>query len=57
MSFKQSEVERAVKAIEARGLPISVVTVDPHTGEIKIAIGPPDGTVGKSNPWDEKPPT
>jgi hypothetical protein len=56
MPFKQSEVERAIKAVEARKLPISAVEINPTTGAILISIGTPspggDGDSQK-NSWDE----
>lgn len=53
MPFKQSEVERAIKGVQARNLPIAAVRVDPHTGKIDIAIGQPSSAAAAANAWDE----
>lgn len=54
MPFKQSEVERAIKGVQAKKLPISAVEVDPHTGKIKISIGMPSSSEAVAqNAWDE----
>jgi hypothetical protein len=53
MAFKQRELERAVKAIQRRKLPITAAEIDPHTGRIKISIGAPSSDSAVENVWDE----
>jgi hypothetical protein len=55
MRFKQSEVERGIRGVQSRGLPISRVEIDPQTGRISIVTGKPhtDDNSSSKNPWDE----
>jgi hypothetical protein len=54
MRFKQRELERAVKPIQRRKLPIAAAEVDPVTGKIKITIGQPASSdAAVQNSWDE----
>jgi tmRNA-binding protein len=51
LRFEQREIERAIKAVQRRELPIAAAEVDPKTGKIKITIGTPSaGAV--ENSWD-----
>jgi hypothetical protein len=55
LSFRQREVARAIRSVQATGLPISGVDIDPRTGKITIMTGPPTGgDVSKNNPWDKE---
>ncbi len=38
-AFKESDVRRAVKAVQAAGLEVSRVTVDSRTGEFSVWTG------------------
>jgi hypothetical protein len=54
LRFKQSEVERAIRGVQSRSLPISRVEVDPISGRISIITDKPDtGDASKGNPWDK----
>ena len=57
LPFKQSEVERALRAAEARGISVGRIEVETRGGtKISIipaaAVATPDQDDGK-NPWDE----
>jgi hypothetical protein len=52
--FKKRDAVRAVKAtMEATGLAVSRVEIDPHTGKISVIVGEPDRASTTENPWDE----
>lgn len=34
--FSQAEVERCIRAMQRRGVPVGGVSIDPETGEVKI---------------------
>ncbi len=36
LSFKQSEVERAIRAVQAQDLPVERIEIDPQSGKIAI---------------------
>ena len=48
--FKQSDVERCIRAARSMGVPIGKIEVDPHTGKIAITPGTPDNN---RNEWDD----
>jgi hypothetical protein len=52
LPFKQSEIERGIRAVEAMGLQVHSVELDPQTGKIHIGTAP-TAAVEKDNPWDE----
>jgi hypothetical protein len=52
LPFRQREVSRAIRSVQATGLPISGVDIDPRSGKISITTGSPT-SAGNSNPWDE----
>jgi hypothetical protein len=58
LPFKQSDIERAVRAAQNMDLQISSVEIDPRTGKFKISTAAADASVvaddAKSNSWDEK---
>ncbi len=51
-TFKQSDVTRAVKAVQAAGVTVGRIEIDPATGKIVIFAGS-DAEELKSNEWDE----
>jgi hypothetical protein len=55
LPFKQSEIERGIRAVEAMGLQVHSVELDPHTGKIHIGTSPTSDAVSlaKANPWDQ----
>ena len=54
-SFTQRDVTRAVKAVQAAGLEVGMVRVDPTTGEIVVVPGTPPAvsSYDEPNEWDE----
>jgi hypothetical protein len=56
LPFKQSEIERGLRAVEAMGLQVHSVELDPHTGKIFIGTKPTDAAVSlnKADPWDAR---
>ena len=40
LQFKQTEVQRAIRGVQAQGLPVHRVDVDPRSGLISIMAGP-----------------
>jgi hypothetical protein len=54
LRFKQSEVERAIRGMQAMGLQIGRVEVDPVSGKFAIAVaGAPTDEQTKPNSWDK----
>lgn len=51
LTFKQTDVTRAVKAVTAAGLEVARVEVD-KGGRIIVITGKSEST-GKPNPWDD----
>ena len=43
LRFKQSEVERAIRAAQSMQLPIGRIEIDPASGRITITTGSPSG--------------
>ena len=44
LRFKQSEIERCIRAAQTMRLPIGRIEIDPATGKITITTGdPPEG--------------
>ena len=52
LRFKQSEVERCIRAMRAMNVPIGGVEMDPHTGKIKITTAT-EQTTRTENEWDK----
>lgn len=50
LDFKQSNVRRAVKAVQAMGLPIGRIEIDPRSGKITVEVG--GAMTSSPNPWD-----
>jgi hypothetical protein len=57
LPFRQSEIERGIRAVEAMGLSVHSVELDPQTGKIRIGTSPIGDAVtvdlNKANPWDK----
>jgi hypothetical protein len=49
--FRKGEVQRAIKAAEAAGLPVERVDVDPKTGVISVIVGKHEAGEA-TNEWD-----
>jgi len=49
--FRRQDVERAIKAAQASGLPIARIEIDPHTARITVVIGEAADEPKKENPW------
>ena len=56
MNFRQSDVQRAIRAAKATGLPVARVEVDPKTAKITVIVGEPETEAAKVvNSWDDAP--
>jgi hypothetical protein len=53
LTFKQRDVQRAIRGVKAMGLAVGKVEVDIKTGKISIATAPTPDTSNGNNPWDE----
>lgn len=53
LPFKQSEIERAIRSVQARDLPIHHIEIDPVTRRISIFTVSAASVGGEKNPWDE----
>lgn len=52
--FRQSELERSIRAMKAQGLTVGRIEIDPRSGKFVIVPGVPSpADPGKKNPWDE----
>jgi hypothetical protein len=51
-TFRESDVRRAVHAVEATGREIAAVEISAD-GKIRIVVGKPGEQVSTINPWDE----
>jgi hypothetical protein len=55
LPFKQSEIERGIRAVEAMGLQVHSVELDPHTGKIYIGTSPNSADVDLDEvQWDKR---
>jgi hypothetical protein len=55
LPFKQNWIERAIRGVEAGGLSVHSVEIDPQTGKITIGTALSDAMADpKTNPWDKK---
>jgi hypothetical protein len=56
LPFKQTDIERAIKGVEARRLPIHRIEIDPNTGKITIGTSPTGDVetvdLNQANPWE-----
>jgi hypothetical protein len=56
LNFRQADVQRAIRAAKATGLPVARVEVDPKTAKITVIVGEPETEAAKVvNPWDNAP--
>jgi len=56
LAFKQSEIERGLRAAQAHGLQVARIEIEPLTGKIIIIPQPVDSAPSDGdakNPWDE----
>src|SRR5262249_35656197 len=51
LRFKQSEIERCIRAMRAMNVPVGGVEMDPHTGKIKITTATEE--IKTPNEWDK----
>ena len=56
VSFKETDVARAVRSAVKAGLQVVGVEISPKTGNITVHVGAAanDNKAEASNPWDEK---
>lgn len=50
--FTQADVTRALKAVEAAGLPVASIEISAQTGDIRILTGEPEAANDRANPLD-----
>lgn len=41
LSFKETDVARAIRSVRQGGVEVTTVTINPRTGEIVLAVAPP----------------
>jgi hypothetical protein len=46
LPFRQSEVERAIRGVQARGLTVARIDIEPRLGKISVVPGPPLADTG-----------
>jgi hypothetical protein len=51
--FLESEVGRAVRAVEKVGKTVKRVEIDPATGKIILLVGRAEAVAASGNEWDE----
>ena len=51
--FKQIDVTRAVKGVEAAGYCVGGVEIDPHSGKISVIFGDVVDATNKPKGWDD----
>jgi hypothetical protein len=56
LNFRQADVQRAIRAAKATGLPVARVEVDPKTAKITVIVGEPEVEKAKlGSSWDDAP--
>ena len=53
LPFRQSEIERAMRAAKAQGLSVGRIDINPRTGVISVFPGQSTDTDAIKNTWDE----
>ena len=54
LSFKETDLVRAIKSAIKAGLHVAGFEINPKTGSIRIHAGEPAGGPRIHNPWDEE---
>ena len=52
-TFRQSDLTRALNAIQKQGLNVKSLEIDPLTGRIKIVVAGGELDADSSNEWDK----
>jgi hypothetical protein len=53
VSFKETDVKRAIKSAREAGLHVVGFEIDPKTGKIRVDVGKADPTSPTHNDWDK----
>jgi hypothetical protein len=54
LSFKETDLVRAIKSALKAGLHVAGFEVNPKTGSILVHVGKPNDEPVTRNPWNEK---